>query len=257
MNFVGVDGCPAGWIAVRLTEGRDWDVHLFRSGEVARPWNSYDSDSLILIDTPIGLPDKAFAARKGSPVRDCDQQARKLLGLFHSRVFNAPARAALAASAWREAGRLNKQELEVAPGIRAGLTKQAWGIVPKIRELDELLRSGGGGPKPGTVRETHPEICFWALNDSKPVESRKNGKHGRDERLRVLRHYDRNAPKIVEKASAFYRGRGVNVDDIIDAYVAALTAKLGYPNRLATIPDISEHDSMGLAMEMVYLRSKD
>ena len=256
MNFIGVDGCRAGWLAVRLTEGRDWDVHLFKSGDMARPWNSYDSEFLLLIDTPIGLPDKAFAARKGSPVRDCDQQARKLLGHFHSRVFNPPARTSLAASTRREADRLNKQELEVAPGIKAGVSEQAWGIAPKIRELDELLRSKGGGPKLGTIRETHPEICFWALNNSKPVESRKKGKLGREERLRILRRYDRNAKKIIERANSFYRGRGVNLDDIIDAFVAALTAKLAFPDRLATLPSEPETDSEGLPMEMVYFNRK-
>lgn len=257
MNFVGVDGCPAGWIAVRLIDGRDWDVQLFRSGDATRPWNSYGSETLILIDTPIGLPDKAFAVRKGSPVRDCDQQARKLLGQFHSRVFNPPSRVALAAPTRQEADRLNKRELEVAPGIKAGVSEQAWGIASKIRELDELLRSGGSGPKPGTIREVHPEICFWALNNSKPVESRKKGKPGREERLKILHHYDRNAKKVVERANAFYRGRGVNVDDIIDAFAAALTAKLGHPNRLVTIPDKPERDSEGLAMEMVYCSGSD
>lgn len=45
-------------------------------------------------------------------------------------------------------------------------------------------------------------------------------------------------------------------DDILDALVAALTAKRGYKLGLKAIPEIPEYDSKGLPMRMVYSQTR-
>lgn len=64
---VGFDGCPAGWVAVTLADGRVTDVEVVAdlAGAVAdRPADA------VAIDMPIGLIDA---------VRDADVAARRLL----------------------------------------------------------------------------------------------------------------------------------------------------------------------------------
>lgn len=85
---------------------------------------------LIGVDIPIGLPDR------GS--RTCDVQARNLLGRPRgSSVFPAPIRACL--EDW-DYGRLCSMHRRQDG---RGLTKQAFHLLPKIRQVDDLLRAPG------------------------------------------------------------------------------------------------------------------
>ena len=51
--FVGVDGCRAGWLAIRLETEDNWQVDIFP--DVSSLWDHHRRASLILIDIPIGL----------------------------------------------------------------------------------------------------------------------------------------------------------------------------------------------------------
>jgi predicted RNase H-like nuclease len=59
--YIGIDGCPSGWLVVRITE--DDSVSLALYDNIQNIWNDYPDVHLILIDIPIGLPDSGNGTR--------------------------------------------------------------------------------------------------------------------------------------------------------------------------------------------------
>ncbi|UCC56560.1 MAG: DUF429 domain-containing protein [Gammaproteobacteria bacterium] len=235
-TFIGIDGCPAGWFCVILDDRDHWSFRLAPDehgvGELATGADS------VLIDIPIGLCDS------GSDGRDCDREARRLLGRGRaSSVFSAPARRTLAATGYADALIRNRQ----ATG--RGLSRQAWGIVPKIRAIDALLRDQRA--LCGVLRECHPELCFWALNGRHAMQFNKKQGQGQQERLAVLERYFPQCHALFEQASENCLRRQVAHDDIVDAMVCAVTAKLGHGG-YQTVPARPPRDGQGLSMEIVY-----
>ena len=233
--YLGIDGCKGGWFCVEIGETGDWGFSVVQAGGldqiVARA-------SLALIDIPIGLVGSGVGARQ------CDREARGMLGKKRgSSVFSPPARGTLTAHDFSESVEINRQI------TGKGISKQSWAIAPKIRLVDELLRS-----RPelrGVLRECHPEVCFWALNGGESMKHRKKSRSGRDERMKVLLPWFPAAERLYEKASATYRRSQLAADDIVDAMVAAVTAHIG-AGRLKTLPAQPPRDDEGLNMEMVY-----
>jgi predicted RNase H-like nuclease len=235
-KFIGIDGCRVGWFCVILDDRDHWSFRVAPDeqgvGELAA-----GADSM-LIDIPIGLCDS------GPEGRDCDREARRLLGRGRaSSVFSAPARRTLVANGYADALACNRQ----ATG--RGLSRQAWGIVPKIRAIDALLREQR--TLRGVLRECHPELCFWALNGRRAMQYNKKQGQGQQERLAVLECYFPHCDELFELASEKFLRREVARDDIIDAMVCAVTAKLGY-GRYQTVPVRPPRDTQGLPMEIVY-----
>lgn len=236
----GVDGCPAGWFFIRL--GSDGKI----VGDVAERFEAIvneagDSDR-IFVDIPIGLP-------KGVERRPCDVEARRVMRGSDrvNSVFTTPSRGVLRAETFEEANRIS---WEIAA---RGVSRQTWGIIPKIREMDKLIRNS---PKAlNIVREVHPEICFWALAGGKPMshskKKRAGGKNiGIEERLDVLKCFRPTIRDDYRKIrQKFYLGH-VARDDILDAMAAAITAQA--PDACRTLPERPPVDACGLRMEMVY-----
>jgi predicted RNase H-like nuclease len=238
-TFIGIDGCRAGWFCVVLDARGNGSCRVLPDGRAVGEL-AVRADS-VLIDIPIGLPDS------GSDGRLCDREARQLLGGGRAAsVFSAPARRTLAATGYAHALELNRQ----ATG--RGLSKQAWNIVPKIREIDTLLRHNHA--LQSVLRECHPELCFRALNGEQGMQYSKKTPEGQQERLRVLAHYFPQYRAFFELACAGFPRRLVARDDIIDAMVCAVTAWHGYGDYW-TVPANPPRDGQGLPMEMVY-RSK-
>jgi len=158
-------------------------------------------------------------------------------------VFAAPARSTLAAASYAQALELNRQ----ATG--RGLSIQAWCIVPKIRDIDTLLRENHR--LQGLLRECHPELCWWALNGKRPMRYNKKQREGQQERLAVLGRYFPACRLLFEQVSRAVQRRHVAHDDIIDAMVCAVTANYGI-DRFRTVPARPPVDGQGLPMEMVY-----
>lgn len=245
MAVVGVDGCKAGWFAVRIEGGDEGEYTFGVFAGLADLLKAWDDASLVLIDIPIGLPDSSEA-------RGCDGEARRALGRRRSSVFPPPGRAALRADAEDHS---HKRVSDANRGeLGQGLSIQAFEIVPKIREVDELLRKRGADARP-EVREVHPEVCFWSLNHRKAMTSRKQTKAGLEERLGVLRGINPRVDDLYHEALGKFPRKDVARDDILDAIVAAVTAvpherRGGSP--LATLPVKPSRDAFGLPMEMVY-----
>ncbi len=233
--FVGVDGCRRGWFAVALPELGDPEMALFP--DAAALWNKHRDAHLILIDVPIGLRDKGEAERL------CDTEARQLLGDRASSVFPAPCREAIGAKSYKEASRINNE--------RTGrkLSKQSWGLVPKIREVDTLLLSDQKARE--RIKEIHPEVCFWALAGGHPMDHHKGTEQGYLERAHVLQSVFPGAYDTIARALDQWTRGDVARDDILDALAAAVTASAGL-HALATIPTTPDTDSNDLPMQMLY-----
>ena len=234
--FVGVDGCKKGWIKVELTDDDNWKVDIFP--DIASLWNECKRASLILIDIPIGLRDS------GCDERHCDKKAREMLGPMRaSSVFPAPCRGALDANSYEQACQINKR----MTGRKLSL--QTWSIVPKIREVNNLLINDA--LTRSHIRETHPEVCFWALAGGRPMLHSKKKEEGRSERLELLKTIYPQTEEVIKYASKNWLRRDLALDDVLDALVASITARKGFDN-LVSIPEVPEFDSHGLPMEIVY-----
>lgn len=231
---VGVDGCRAGWFFVQFEGDTPTYGVIRRCSELI---DRLPGDSVVLVDVPIGLRNE-----KGSAERLCDREARRRLApKLSSSVFPAPSRWALSASSYAEACDRNVQML----GKK--LSKQSWAIAPKIREVDDLLQEPEHARS--TVREVHPEICFWGLRGT-PMRHPKRTREGFNERLEILSRHLPVSRSV--GANAFLNNGGYEVgrDDILDALVAVCCAL-----RIVdchTIPSAPERDERGLPMEMVY-----
>jgi predicted RNase H-like nuclease len=240
MFYVGVDGCKKGWFAVKLPERNDWEINLFPN--IKELWQQYKDANLILIDIPIGLPHRAHK------VRSCDTEARKLLVERRSSVFPVPCRRAVWSDNYKDyekVSKINKEE------TGRGLSLQTFGIIPKIREVDQFLSDNVSARS--RIREIHPEVCFWALNDKRPMEYSKKNEKGIQERKSILMSVYPDSEGIFEDAERNLR-KEVARDDILDALVAAVTAYKGRQG-LKSIPEKPELDSHGLPMEMIYFLS--
>jgi len=246
--FVGVDGCSAGWFAVILAVGGEksceWEVELFAEFSLLVNFleKQYEgADFLILIDIPIGLKDG------GSGERLSDLEARKILRTRKSSIFPVPCREAVYAESYEKACKLNK-------GLAGkSISKQAWNIIPKIRDVDSFLIENEIYRE--KVTEVAPEICFQALTGF-PMEYSKKSIYGFLERIKALRDFCKSTDEIVKAAISKYRRKEVAKDDILDALAAAITAKFGSEEGFEYVPGKPETDIKGLKIQMVYYTPK-
>ncbi|MCW3491538.1 DUF429 domain-containing protein [Dethiobacter alkaliphilus] len=237
MRAVGVDGCKTGWLAVCLSNNMEWEIKVCK--EFSEIYNEYNNASLILIDVPIGLKER------GVDERQCDKLARKILGQGRgSSVFRVPARPAIYKETYEEAKEANF-ELTTKK-----ITKQAWGICSKIKELDSFLNSHIEARK--IIRESHPELCFCALT-GRPMRYNKQKKDGFAERKHILFQVHPRINDIINSALSRYTRQEVKRDDILDAIVLAITA-LTPIEQLISTPDEVQRDNLSLPMEIVYRR---
>ena len=246
-EFVGVDGCRSGWFSVGFDSQGCYELKMFPA--FSELLDYYAEAKLILVDIPIGL-------MEGPGGRKCDQEARKLLKGRSSSVFTAPTRQTVGQAARSPGDYDSAKRIEQCATktecSREGrkISKQAFAIAPKIAQVDRLLRSRDSNATP-CVREVHPEICFWALNKRRAMKFNKKEGEGERERIRALEGFEPRTRAIYAEACLRFVGGGVAKDDILDALVAAVTARCGY-GRLKWIPECPPKDCKGLPMEMVY-----
>jgi predicted RNase H-like nuclease len=186
---------------------------------------------VVAVDVPIGLLERG--------ARQCDVEARRLLGVRRSSVFTPPLRPMLVAVSRAAASRV-RHRLE---GKRVSI--QAWAIVPKIREVDRLLR--GDPARRRIIREAHPELCFFFLNGGRPMREPKKTAGGQAERVALLGRWCGAAPGALDER----RRLGCQADDIVDALVLLWTAERIERGEAITIPASPPRDACGLRMEMV------
>jgi len=227
MFVAGVDGCRAGWVAFRVeVPSLATSVAVL---DLRKLLSSRPTDLLCLaIDIPIGLLDCS---------RACDKAARKLLGQPRgTSVFAAPCRAALSATTHAAASQNNREK------TGRGLSQQAFGIIPKIKQVDDAIRADCQD----WVLEVHPEVCFWALNQRRAMAHNKKTKEGTAERITLLRH-----PFAQIERDLANRPSGVGADDLLDAAAAAWTALRWNRNEAESVCS-PERDPRSLATTIWY-----
>ena len=239
-RFVGVDGCPRGWFSVGLDGHGGFEVAVFPT--FRELLSQYSGAELVLVDIPIGLPE-------GEGGRDCDRETRKRLGARRSSVFPCPTRQTV-----RQAAD-SPRDYRAACNVERRLTgknisQQAFRIAPKIAQVDETLLKRGPNAVP-RIREVHPELCFWALNQRQPMKFNKKKAQGETERLKVLERFNPHAQNAFDAACKKFLRKDVARDDIVDALALAVTAKQGH-GMLRTVPEDPPRDAKGLPMEIAY-----
>lgn len=229
----GVDGCKTGWLWV----AKDFDAGLITSEVFSNAQELLQQELqpvITAVDIPIGLTETG--------PRQCDIEARQLLGTRRSSVFPAPIRPALQACN-REHADAIRREIE-----GRGVSAQSFAIFKKVVEFDKILSAQPN--LQDRVKEIHPEICFWAWNNKRAMSYNKKSGDGRKERHNLV--VKRFGSEVVEEIRVKYRVKYVSHDDIYDAFAALWTAERIYGGKAGVIPDPSPCDAMGLHMEIWY-----
>lgn len=233
IDVAGVDGCRAGWIVAqaRIQGTRIGSLQFNLCSNFSDVLQMCPAPSVIAMDIPIGL---LSMPRPGG--RTCDRNARRWLKRRASSVFSPPSRHILAAKHYNE--------------VRTyGMSRQAFGILPKIREVDQIII-----PKlQQRIYESHPELAFAALS-SAPMSHNKKTTLGHAERLQAISCspdpcFQRLHARFNQGLRQFKRSQ-VATDDLLDAIVlirSAYRIAIGHATRLPTAPPL---DARGLRMEI-------
>lgn len=242
-TYVGADWASNGWVAAELDEDAELEVGFYPT--IWNLWHEYRGNAeQILVDIPIGLSE--------DDRRECDEEARDHLGERWNSVFLTPVRDAVETDNLERAKTVQKERKEADYSI----SNQAWAIVPRIREVDAFLRENEKARE--IFRESHPEVCFRALNDDEAVPA-KSGDDGLEARRDLL---DRETNVITDDcdravavlAEPDYAPRAAD-DDVLDAIVLAVTAKRVAEDEYSTLPEDPPEDEADLPMEIVYPES--
>jgi len=227
VEALGVDAARGGWVAAVRVDGRLMlSLQPTVAGVIALA-----GDAPVAIDMPIGLLERVEP-------RACDREARALLGERASTVFAPPSRPALAAATYAEAR-------TAVPGA-ASLSAQAFGLAPRIREVDALLQE-----RPALrerLFESHPELAFRRLAGGRVLPDKKSIA-GHAERVRVLLP---RLPGLLDALTAFpVARRDAEPADALDA-CAVLTTALSIARGEPVTTLGGERDADGIPMRIAF-----
>jgi predicted RNase H-like nuclease len=199
MKIVGLDGFRNGWVAVSI----DSDRHGIRLLTQLTDLHQLPHTAA-MIDMPVGLPARGY--------RDCDLEARRLLGACAARVFTGARR-----GLWEFSSRAAAHQFYKAKGD-AGVSCQLWCLRSKLKEVDDFVAQAGHRP----LRESHPELVFWRLNGKRPLPSKRS-----PDGLRIRRKLVKQAglTGIDDWLDSGRLGRGARRDDVLDACACAIAAR--------------------------------
>jgi len=236
-KHIGLDPAGKGWFGVVLHDDGGWEADLFPS--IWSLWKYHSDATNVFVCVPIGLPSDGR--------RLCDRKAKARLGGRAASVFYAPVREAVYEGNLDDAKEINE---------RAGFSiqNQAWSAVPRIREVDEFLDMYPSARD--RLVETHPELCFYALNGRTPLDAGKRTEAGAKQRAALLAEEHPGAEAIYEEAVArftepAYAPMVSGAHDVLDALVAAVTARRA-PEGVSTLPERAPTDERGLPMRITY-----
>lgn len=227
-HVLGVDGCRGGWVGALWRTGAAGPAALAAPtfddlvAQARRAAPGPGGIRVVAVDIPIGLPDTG--------PRQADRLARRALPGRASSVFPTLVRPACEAPDYAAA-----RAVSVALTGRS-VSAQAYALGRKILEVDAWVRS-----HPGTrVLEVHPEVCFAAMNGQVPIPARKKTIAGVTARREALTASGMAVPDLPSPS------RGVGQDDLLDACVAAWTARRAAAGAAVPMPDPPEVFSDGI-----------
>ncbi|MEO3786822.1 DUF429 domain-containing protein [Actinocorallia sp. B10E7] len=222
-RVLGVDACKKGWVGVSVSEdGRLTAYHAPEIDELVATVEQDGKVDVVAVDVPIGLAD---AGR-----RQADVLARKEAGPQWYSVAIVPVREALESENLTAAKEAN---LRLAG---EGFTPQAFSLKTRILQVDRWVREAQV-----QVVEVHPEVSFAALA-GEHLRSRKSSWSGSHERRELLARAGIMLPNELGDP-----GLKANVGDMLDAAVAAWTARRVARGEARALPDPPETFSDGLS----------
>jgi predicted RNase H-like nuclease len=204
-RYIGIDGCPAGWFAAWRANDGSVDGQIYPT--LAALFKEHTDSQRVLIDIPIGLMQ--------DQERLLESEVRQRLGARRSSVFPVPCYAATYATDYPSANQLNRER------TGKGLSKQAWYLTPKIREVNDYLIDHLEART--VLGESHPELAFAHFNGS-PMQHAKKREEGASERLAVLSNLLPNPHLFLEAQLQRYKRKEMVLDDCLDALVLLATA---------------------------------
>ncbi|MBS0222840.1 MAG: DUF429 domain-containing protein [Proteobacteria bacterium] len=222
MIVAGADGCRTGWVICRREANGALDIKVVKALA-----DACEGLSILAVDMPIGLCDTP------RPGRACEGEARALLPGKASSVFPTPCRPALACTTHAQANATSRT-------LGMGLNQQTFHLFPKMREVDELLRTNRKLRR--VVYEAHPELAFARMNGGLPVLSKKRTPDGYKQRLKLLERH--GFPCAVDRLPGAAR------DDILDAVAVCRTATLIASGAATRLGPAKARDRYGLPMNI-------
>jgi predicted RNase H-like nuclease len=237
--IIGVDGCKGGWIAVSQSSAMaapNVQIHH----EFVSLVNAYAPDATICVDMPIGLPEHITRDGRGP-----EKAAQTFLKKRRSSLFAIPSRAAVYATTppfeKGTYGQAHAKACLVAKQTSSpptGFSIQAFGIFPKIREVDTLLRSNPS--LIGRIFESHPEFAFCKLNSGSEMQNSKATEAGVNERRLLLERFAFSPAFIRQPALPKSK-----TDDFLDACVMMVIAHRIRSKSAQPYPDPPSRDACG------------
>ncbi len=201
LPVAGVDGARGGWAVAEWRDESELSLCLEPSISPVIDRLRAGTLAAAVIDMPIGLSLDGH--------RPVDTLARTRLGVRRATFFPTPIRIVLEHDSWADANAASKSL------SGKGLSKQAWNLVPKIRELDATWSEEIASQ----MLEGHPEVSFSQMNGSS-VLSKKATDAGQRERIKLLlSHLSPLVEDIVAACPNSWRA------DAVDALALAWTAR--------------------------------
>lgn len=225
-SVAGVDGSRAGWVVARLPVTGAGQATISIEPHFASLVEEIDTGRLVgvAVDMPIGLPSTA--------PRRSDGLVRQRLGLRRASLFPTPPRASLHAADYPAA-------LAAArAAFGRGISKQTFYLLPRIREIDAVVRPEHF-PR---ICEAHPETSFVELAGA-PMSEPKRTQLGIEQRVEALIGEIPNVADLVVD-----RPIGTKPDDIVDALAAAWTARRVHLGTALWLGDVDDLDERGHPM---------
>ncbi len=213
---IGIDGCRSGWIVASVDESGAPKLDLFQTlSSIAVEYHSY----IWFIDIPLHLVSSGY--------RQCDIEARRLLGINRSSVFYTPVRGVFDYAVEKTIGSQDEKYRETNSfATKAGhkrLSKQSFSILGKIKEALDFFQVNTSIE----AEEYHPELCYRIIAhkilkiDQKLQPKKEKG--GYFQRLELVNQL---MPTITGEVISNHRMqrnwilKQVGRDDIADALIA-------------------------------------
>jgi predicted RNase H-like nuclease len=234
--LAGVDGCPGGWLAAFVQPKGD-EVRVRIVPRFADVLAAPEQPATVAVDIPIGLPE-----RTGLGGRAAENCVRLLVGARQSSVFSVPSRAAIYAGEYREACSIAQATSDPPRKV----SKQLFNIAPKIRDVDEALRTTPGAAS--KVFEVHPEVAFWRLNGERALTEPKKIKSRPYEPGLALRRGLLIAAGLPANIVKSAPPKGATADDLLDALACAAIARRIHAGLAEPFPNPPPRDAHGLIM---------
>ena len=215
-TVVGVDACAGGWFTT-----------IILGNPVQTKLSKTSTKSSTSTQTP--TVSSSMFPSVSRPIVDAGAMSVRViyLDVVVARSSNPPCEAAI------EIDDYDVAKAEHEDKVGHGLTKQAHSIQTNIREVDNLVPDDRYD---GQIRESHPELCFYALN-RQPIAYSKSSDRGREMRLDLLQGEIDNARAIYDEVRNRHPLRTVGRDDIIDSMALAVAARR---DSLETVPEAPE-----------------